>query len=125
MTRLLICGDREWKDKEYILQLLRQRPDVIVVIEGECRGADTLGRLAAKALKIPVDPFPADWRGEGKAAGPLRNQRMLDVAQPTEVWAFHDGLPESKGTRDMVNRAIWSDIPTWLFWHWEKQRLTK
>lgn len=46
-------------------------------------------------------PFPADWVTLGKAAGPIRNQQMLDEAKPDWVVAF----PGGNGTADMVRRA--------------------
>ena len=36
----------------------------------------------------------------------LRNQQMLDEGKPDLVVWFHYDLHYSKGTRDMVNRAI-------------------
>jgi hypothetical protein len=54
-------------------------------------------------LGIPVQPVPADWTTYGRAAGPIRNQRMLNEYHPNLVLAFPD--PESRGTWDMVRRA--------------------
>lgn len=125
MTRLLICGDREWKDMVFIQLMLKQRPDVTVVIEGECRGADKLARAAAEHLGIPVEPYPALWKEHGPAAGSIRNQQMLDEGRPTEVWAFHDNFEESKGTRDMTNRSVWANIPTWLITHYSMEMLSR
>jgi len=48
-----------------------------------------------------VVPYKADWHLHGKAAGPKRNQRMLDHGRPKRVIAF----PGGKGTADMVDRA--------------------
>lgn len=103
--RILICGDREWKDPDLITVKLQTLPPDTLIIEGECRGADKLARICAKPLGLGVLPFPADWGEYGKAAGPIRNQQMLDEGMPTEVWAFHDNFEESKGTRDMIKRA--------------------
>jgi hypothetical protein len=36
---------------------------------------------------------------------------MLDVETPNLVLAFHDDIVGSKGTRDMVNRAVKLGIP--------------
>jgi hypothetical protein len=41
-----------------------------------------------------------------RVAGPIRNQQMLDEGHPDLVIAFHDNMSESRGTRDMVGRAI-------------------
>ena len=87
------------------VRTLQAIPGVSRVIHGGCRGADLLGGWAARRLGIPVDAFPADWAGEGRAAGPLRNARMLAQGRPGLVLAFHDRLSESRGTRDMLVRA--------------------
>lgn len=78
-----------------------------------------MGRYAGEAIGLRVKngtilPFPAQWTTHGLAAGPIRNQQMLDAGHPTEVWAFHDRLTHSIGTRDMVNRAMKAGLPTWV-----------
>lgn len=52
-----------------------------------------------ETTRYPVSP--GDWRRLGKAAGPIRNQRMLDAGRPDAVIAF----PGGAGTADMVRRA--------------------
>lgn len=114
--RVLICGDRNWKDFEMILKTLAAlQPEV--VIEGECRGADIMGRMAAKQLQIPVMSFPADWATYGLAAGPIRNQKMLDEGRPDLVLAFHDDIAHSRGTSDMVRRAKRAGIKVIVYKH--------
>lgn len=90
-------------------------PNVEVVIEGEASGADTLGREVATELGIPVLPFPAQWSRYGRAAGPIRNQQMLDEGRPDLVLVFHHNLETSKGTRDMLNRARRAGIEIGVF----------
>ena len=106
--RILICGDRYWRSLPSVereLAVVMAAHEVECVIEGECRGADVMGRLAARKLGVEVKPFPADWSRFGKAAGPIRNQQMLDEGKPTMVLAFHARLWESSGTADMIRRA--------------------
>lgn len=105
--RILICGDRFWADKELIRAALEEfgLENIECVIEGEAPGADSLAREAAEELGIPVLKFPADWKKFGRAAGPIRNQQMLNEGKPTLVWAFHDHIEASRGTADMVRRA--------------------
>lgn len=57
-----------------------------------------------------VESFPANWSQYGHAAGPIRNQKMLDQ-NPDLVIAFHFDLEHSKGTKDMINRAKKACIP--------------
>lgn len=114
MRRVLICGDRFWTNYARVLtcvQLEHNVTPIDVVIEGECRGADKMGRQAAEAIGLSaasgsILPFPADWNKLGLAAGPVRNQQQLVEGRPTEVWAFHNRLATSTGTKDMVNRAL-------------------
>jgi hypothetical protein len=110
--RLLVCGDRhydDWATLSWTLDQFRwthfKAGDAIdVVIEGEAPGADTMAREWAEKRGIPVDAHPADWTKYGKAAGPIRNQEMLDCG-PTHVLAFHNDFENSRGTKDMVARA--------------------
>lgn len=112
--RLLVCGDRNWTDKEAIKTRLRYfKPDV--VIHGKARGVDRLAGEAAEELGIPVIAFPAEWKKYGLAAGPIRNQQMLNEGQPNHVAAFHTDIENSKGTKDMVTRARKAGIPTVVF----------
>jgi hypothetical protein len=80
------------------------------IIEGDCRGADKISGFLARKHGLEVIPVPAKWNVYGLAAGPIRNQEMLDKYKPNLVVAFHNDIEHSKGTRDMVNRAIKAGI---------------
>lgn len=102
--RLLICGDRNWKDKELIREVIRiVKPAVI--IEGEAKGADILARECGVEEGIPVKRFPANWTKYGRGAGPVRNQQMIDEGRPDLAIAFHKSIDKSKGTKDMLSRC--------------------
>ncbi len=45
--------------------------------------------------------YEADWHEHGRAAGPIRNARMIAEGRPDLVIAF----PGGRGTADMVSRA--------------------
>lgn len=112
--RILISGGRNYANSALIQQELEARAaDTEVVIHGDARGADTLAAIIAKNLGIPVIAEPALWKEHGKAAGPIRNQKMLDDHHPTMLLAFPD--PESRGTYDMVRRAKIYGIPVIVF----------
>lgn len=109
--RVLICGSREWTDRDAIKkEVLRLKPSVI--IEGGARGADTLAREVGVELGILVRTFLADWKTYGRAAGPIRNTRMLVEGKPDLVLAFHKYLAESKGTQNMVKQAKKAGVKT-------------
>jgi len=106
--RVLICGDREWNDYKVTLALVKSlkelHGDNLVIIEGECRGADRMARQAAEELDIKVLKFPAEWSQFGGAAGPIRNEQMIREGKPQLGFACHNNLAHSKGTKDMVKR---------------------
>lgn len=52
--------------------------DLIVV--GDASGADLRARSWASVRKVPYAVFPANWDRFGKAAGPIRNTKMIDFA---------------------------------------------
>ena len=112
--RVLVCGDRKWADRHRIRWELETLPPDTVVIEGEARGADTLGREVAEVLGFKVERYPANWEKFGRAAGPIRNQQMLTEGKPDLVIAFHDHIRESKGTADMIRLAVKEGIATKL-----------
>lgn len=74
---------------------------------GGARGADSWAGEWAKTRNIPCRVFRADWKLDGRAAGPIRNRRMLREFQPELVVAF----PGGKGTADMVAIAEAAGIP--------------
>lgn len=105
--RVLICGSRDWTDVAAIRAALchvMAENHVELVIDGAARGADSLGHETAVKWNIPTARFPANWQQYGKAAGPIRNQQMLDEGKPDLVLAFYDPAT-SRGTKDMVQRA--------------------
>jgi len=111
--RVLICGDRNWTNRDSIRSWIAKLQDwgYDTVIEGAARGADRIaGEEAAKA-NLKVIWVPADWDKYGRAAGPIRNRVMLDMS-PDLVLAFHNDLGKSKGTADTVREAERRNIRT-------------
>lgn len=107
MLRVLIFGSRDYCNAQRVLDELTALQDtegVKVVIEGEAKGADTLGRLAAEQLNIPVVKFPANWKVYGRAAGSIRNQQQLDEGKPNYYLGFSSHWETSKGSLDMLQR---------------------
>jgi hypothetical protein len=80
---------------------------ITLLIHGDARGADRTAGTWAMLRGVPREVFKARWAEEDGAAGPLRNQRMLDIGQPDLVVAF----PGGSGTADMVARARKAGIP--------------
>ncbi len=102
--RVLVCGGRDFRDERVAfnaLDRLHEELDFEVVIHGCAGGADQLAGEWARHRRLGELRFPADWAKHGKAAGPIRNQQMLEKGKPDLVVAF----PGGRGTADMVQRA--------------------
>lgn len=105
--RVIIAGGRYFND--YIL--LKERCDYylqnklkesrVVILSGHASGADTLGEHYAQERGLECELHPADWKAHGRAAGPIRNKEMAEVADA--LIAFWDG--QSRGTASMINLA--------------------
>ena len=116
--RILVCGDRNWTNIDLIrkvLTLYEGIPGQDTLIHGNCSGADKLAGLIGSNMGFRVRKYSAQWNRYGKAAGPIRNQRMLDEGKPDIVIGFHDNIEQSKGTKDMLNRARKAGIPVELY----------
>jgi hypothetical protein len=104
--KILVCGDRNWKDDIKMNQVFRTLPNDIILVHGDCRGADQMSAKIGKKFGFKVIAYPAKWNIYGKGAGPIRNQQMLDENPDIDlVLAFHNGIESSKGTKDMIQRA--------------------
>lgn len=113
--RVLVCGGRDYANKmrvRSVMNVLHAETTIKCVIHGNCgkvdpetlivvRGADLMAKEWAIDHGVTQVPYPADWDTHGKAAGPIRNQTMLDVGKPDLVVAF----PGGRGTDDMVAKA--------------------
>ena len=113
MIRVLVCGGRKYfgpKADETVfdtLNAIHAEHGIEAIIEGGATGADQTAKWWAYACQIKSITVKADWHTHGKAAGPIRNQRMIDAFKPDLVVAF----PGGKGTADMVARAKKAGIP--------------
>lgn len=113
MTKMLVCGGRDYADVPWIwlnLDRIDNERKVQCIIDGAQSkydpsrgmiGTDYWAHQWALARARKCDRFPADWDTHNKSAGPRRNQQMVDEGQPDFVVAF----PGGAGTADMINRA--------------------
>ena len=116
--RILICGDRNWKNKKIIYSSIKKirnnMYNIECIIEGKAKGADIIGKEVAIFNKILFYEYPAEWIKYGIGAGMIRNQQMIDEGKPNLVLAFHNNIENSKGTKDMIQRAKKNNIETVL-----------
>lgn len=110
--RVLVCGSRDYINEGRLFAVLdtfHSIHPITQIIEGGARGADYLSKRWAMARGIPYHEVDADWNTHGKRAGPIRNQRMIDMYHPEHAVAFP--LSQSRGTWDMINRCNVHNIP--------------
>jgi hypothetical protein len=86
----------------------------VIIMHGNAWGADMGARTAVSEHPDWGEfSLPARWVINGRAAGPMRNQEMLDTLRPDVCLALP--LPDSRGTWDMVNRCIKAGVPVWVY----------
>jgi predicted Rossmann-fold nucleotide-binding protein len=110
--RVLVCGGRNYADEPAFMsamgKLHRDTP-IAEVVTGGATGADTMAALWAGSIGAVLHVIKADWNRHGKAAGPIRNQEMLDRFPPHLVVAF----PGGSGTADMIRRSEAAGFEVW------------
>lgn len=99
-----VCGGRSYADRTHVFESLDVMHNAIRIgklVTGGAPGADYLAEQWAIERGVPYDSIRADWERHGRAAGPIRNQQVLDTFKPRTLFAF----PGGKGTFDMMTRA--------------------
>lgn len=105
--RVAVTGGRDFDNLGLVLSTLDHLPKDTTIIEGGAIGADFLCRCVAKYFGMKVETFPADWKENGRAAGFIRNQQVIDEGQPDLGIVF----PGGTGTEDMKYRLMKAGIP--------------
>lgn len=109
--KVLVCGGRDYADSEFLndcLDRVHAKRGITQVIHGGATGADRLAGAWAASRGVAVAVFMADWDGFGRAAGPMRNKKMLEQ-KPDVVVAFAGG----RGTSDMIKQASSAGVTVW------------
>jgi hypothetical protein len=107
--RVIVCGGRDYVDSNTIrehLKLLQAVSPDAVIIHGAAPGADSWAGYIAGTLGFRVEVHPADWAQYGKAAGPIRNQEMLDSGADLVI-----AFPGGRGTQNMLGKAESAGVP--------------
>lgn len=109
--RVLVFGSRNWPAHTVIgfdMANLKKAIGDYTLVHGAAAGADTFADDYAQYLRLEIDPFKADWVTHAKAAGPIRNQKMLDSGLDYAMgYVFND----SKGSADMAGRLRKAGVP--------------
>ncbi|WP_397446021.1 DUF2493 domain-containing protein [Polaribacter sp. R77954] len=100
--KVIIAGSRNFKDyqklKRECSHFLQDKKNIVIVSGDHYKGADKLAMQYANEKGLNLIKFPAEWNKLGKAAGPIRNNKMAKLADI--LIAFWDG--KSRGTQNMI-----------------------
>lgn len=102
--RVVVCGGRDFQSPAQVwrgLDAIHQSTPIKELMQGGCpTGVDRFAKEWAAANGVKRWVCHAKWDQHGRAAGPIRNGRMLEW-KPDAVVEF----PGGRGTADMVRRA--------------------
>jgi len=131
VIRILVTGSRVWEDVPLLTGSLDEQArghDHVTLIHGRCDPRNTAGERVSwdDALTHPkdgpylgadwhahqhaavrgwaIEEYAANWFLHGNSAGPIRNQRMVDLRPVADV-CVGAPLGKSPGTRDCMARA--------------------
>lgn len=116
--RVLFSGSRKFVDpmpvNEALQRLARKAvdPAMVAVVHGGAPGLDSLVDALGRSMGMQVEVHRADWNTHGKAAGVLRNQKMVELGADM---LFAYPLPDGRGTQDCIARAVAAGIPTLVY----------
>lgn len=112
MAIIIVCGSRHYTDIAFVyraLDYIAARRVIDMLVEGGQTGADRFAREWAISRGIPHHTEEADWGYYGRAAGPIRNNKMLLDWHVDGVVAFRG----DRGTRDMTSKAEAAGVPVY------------
>ncbi len=110
---LIVTGtrDRLSSEDESLIELAIDEVDPGLILVGDCpAGVD---KLVTDMRGWPTRIFSADWKNQGKGAGPIRNRKMVDYAMNLELPKYFLAFPgpKSKGTIDCITACAMAGIP--------------
>lgn len=108
--------DLAWSHQRIAAELLARSGGRLVhlLLHGGARGADASIARAAHQLGWSVLVMPAEWRRHGRAAGPIRNRELLELAVARALAHTSPGVstsvlvvafPGGPGTASLVHQA--------------------
>lgn len=109
--RMLVTGSGKWTEEGIIeIAMLAEVGDVpwhdVLVVHGGCKnGADAIVDEIARRRRWGRLIIPADWAHYGRAAGQIRNERMVKIGADVCLAFIRDGSPGASTTAFKADRA--------------------
>ncbi|MFD5675576.1 SLOG family protein [Streptomyces sp. NPDC127040] len=111
--RILVTGSRDWDDTDAVCRALGEAVQEIPphtrdiwLVVGDCpTGADRIAYQWARAARMTVDRFEADWAAHGRAAGPRRNAEMVTAGADLCLAFIRNGSRGASHTAALARRA--------------------
>lgn len=118
--KLAIIGSRDFTDYQLCCKAIDQFLDewdlspaeITEVVSGGARGADSLAEKWATEKNLSMKIFYPDWKTYGKAAGPRRNQMIIEYTNYLIAFPSITG----RGTQDSLRKANYMKKPTKVLW---------
>jgi SLOG family YspA-like protein len=117
-VKVITCGSAEWEDEAPIREFLikvRDRFEHLTIIRRTDKGADALMGRAAADLGIPELVTLEQWQSVADMLG--QTPIMEDRQRPIWVVVFHDDLPGSAYSREVVELAL-ATPHVFKIWHY-------
>jgi hypothetical protein len=106
---VIVTGSRDWTDRAIIHSdlLACERPGAAMkLVQGGCpTGADAIAAEYALRRGWNVVTVKADWRKYGRAAGPIRNQQMIETYAGRAFRVLAYSKNNSPGTANTIAHA--------------------
>lgn len=107
-----IVGCRDFSNYDFFKDNIEKNPctkrlHIKKIITGDANGVDSLARRYASEKSIYCVMYQAVWHEHGFAAGPIRNQQIINDSDI--LIAFWNGV--SKGTKNSIDLAVKKKIP--------------
>ena len=118
--RILVTGSRDWDDSDAIDSAMWHawldagQPPIgsVTLVHGCARGADTIAASIARKVGMAIEEHPAAWDTRGRAAGVIRNSKMVDAGADVCLAFIRN---RSRGATHCANAAERAGIETRRF----------
>jgi hypothetical protein len=113
--RILVTGSRDWTDVDQVWLGLGNAVGAIhrdaihreiVIVHGDCpRGADAIADDWGRKYGATIERHPANWQINGKRAGFIRNQKMVNLGADVVLAFIKNGSRGASHTAALAEQA--------------------